>query len=97
VDYVLLQNCIHVVEYSGKELKGTISVSTDQRSCLFVPVQAWVSGEYTIQVEARLEDLSGNNLNRPFDRDLDVKTTKKAREVFERKFIITEKDFHASQ
>jgi len=97
MDYVLLQNCIHLIDHSGKVLKGTLSVSTDQRSCLFVPVQAWISGEYTIQVEARLEDLAGNNLNRPFDRDLDVKTSKKAQEMYERKFIIAEKSLHASE
>jgi len=98
MDYVLLQNCIHVADHIGKTLNGTISISTDQRRWLFVPLHPWIAGEYSLQVESRLEDLAGNNLVRPFDRDLDSKTSQPlTKNLFVRKFIIGAKELHASQ
>jgi hypothetical protein len=36
----------------------------------FAPAHPWIAGEYTIAISPLLEDVSGNNLNNPFDLDL---------------------------
>ena len=36
----------------------------------FYPAEPWNTGNYMIEVEGRLEDLAGNNLNRLFEKDL---------------------------
>jgi len=32
----------------------------------FIPDASWIDGDYQLEIEIRLENLSGNNLNRPF-------------------------------
>jgi hypothetical protein len=39
-------------------------------------------------VEARLEDLAGNNLNRPFDRDVEKGANQKEQKTFTKDFEI---------
>jgi len=51
------------------EVSGQISLYKDESAWRFTPNQPWNESEYQIVVETRLEDLAGNNLNRPFDRD----------------------------
>lgn len=70
LDYALLKHAIKVVDSSGKTMKGTISITGDQRGYFFTPEKIWSPGNYKILVEGRLEDLAGNNLNRLFDEDL---------------------------
>lgn len=83
LDYMLLQNCITLTDSLGNAVRGTIQVSNQEKNFKFIPLKPWMRGLYKIRIESKLEDLSGNNLSRPFDRDL----TKNAGETASNKFV----------
>lgn len=70
LDYQLLKYAVHITDNKGDELKGVIELAAAESVLHFVPASSWVAGGYTVEVEPRLEDLAGNNLQRLFDRDL---------------------------
>lgn len=88
LDHQLLKNAVHIVDSSGNELKGSMETLDEETVLHFTPAAAWVAGEYTIEVEPRLEDLAGNNLERLFDTDLLKDSTKRRIAVYERRFSI---------
>jgi hypothetical protein len=69
LDFSLSISAIHVMNKS-KEIGGQAATGPEEKSWLFTPNEPWAEGTYLIEVEGRLEDLAGNNLNRPFDRDI---------------------------
>jgi len=75
LDYILLQNTLQVVDNKGNLIDGSFQVSKKENGVLFMPVKPWTAQVYKLQVESRLEDLAGNNLNRLFDRDITNKET----------------------
>lgn len=56
---------------NNQQILGELNVGKKGRSVQFLPNSNREEGSYTIQVESRLEDLAGNNLNRLFDVDLE--------------------------
>ena len=89
LDYFLALHTIHIQNLNSDSLIGNISISDDQRKLFFTPHAPWTSGRYKIVVENILEDLAGNNLNRPFDRDISNKNIKTNNiMIFEREFVI---------
>lgn len=87
LDYMLLKNAIHVTDDKGKDVPGSIDVKNKERSIEFTPSSPWKAGNYILEVESRLEDLAGNNLDHPFDNDLTQKQQKQ-KEVVKRTFQI---------
>lgn len=75
LDYVLLQNVLQVVDTKGNPVNGSFQVSEEEKKVRFTPAKPWPVGVYKLQIESRLEDLAGNNLNRLFDRDINNKET----------------------
>ena len=73
LDYFLLEETIKVFK-NKEQIDGSFFISKKANSIVFIPVKSWESGKYEIQVESRLEDLAGNNLNRLFDEDLSQNT-----------------------
>lgn len=69
MDYLLAMNAI-TVSKNEVEVLGQISLKKDESVWSFIPSEPWSESEYQIIVETRFEDLAGNNLNRPFDRDI---------------------------
>jgi hypothetical protein len=51
-------------------IKGEIEIGDNESSWKFIPTNPWAPGEVQLRVESNLEDLAGNNLNRPFERDI---------------------------
>jgi hypothetical protein len=89
LDYFLAKHTIHLLDKHDNSISGTVDISDDQRKFFFIPKSPWASGRYRIEVENILEDLAGNNLNRPFDRDLSDKNVKtNSGKIFQREFII---------
>lgn len=86
LDYSVLMEAVQV--YSGDTLvPGTIQLTGEEHILVFTPDVLWKASEYTLVVESRVEDLAGNNLNRPFDRD--VNERKKAdKGVFRKLFKV---------
>lgn len=75
LDYVLLQNALQVVDTQGNSVNGSLQINEEEKKARFTPTKLWSAGVYKLQVESRLEDLAGNNLNRLFDRDITNKET----------------------
>jgi hypothetical protein len=69
LDHLLLAESLSVFDAIHGEVKGTVGVRKG-KVWEFVPVKPWAAGEYQLHVNARLEDLAANNLNRVFDRDI---------------------------
>jgi hypothetical protein len=89
LDYLLLNDAIRLVDDQQNFVAGTIQLSQEERRFHFLPDKIWKAGRYTLLIEGRLEDLAGNNLNRPFDKDLKSKEKQKAfKDIFEREFDI---------
>lgn len=88
LDHYLLQESITVLNARGVPVKGTSSVSNNDHVWTFTPTQPWLASKYTLRVNARLEDLAGNNLNKVFDRDV-TKEAKKDNATYQRDFTIT--------
>ena len=83
LDYFLLQESISIVANNKEKVDGKIVVSDNEKQLQFIPVDTWAMGEYRLQVDPALEDLAGNNLSRPFDRDLQAKTSDTGKTIFE--------------
>jgi hypothetical protein len=88
LDYVLLKNAIRIIDENGKVINGKINTDNDERVLYVTPESPWKQGNYVMEIEARLEDLAGNNLNYPFDRDITLKETKKPQAIFRKSFNI---------
>jgi len=87
LDYSLLREAISV--YAKDDLvAGMIKLGYKERVLKFFPDAPWSAGDYTIKIESRLEDLAGNNLNRPFDLDLSKEEEVSEKEFYELKFRI---------
>jgi hypothetical protein len=88
LDYFLIGETINILNEKNEIIQGQIKIAEKERMIVFTPQQPWKEGNYRLKVKAILEDLAGNNLNRPFDRD--TKTQKQVfdKDAFEREFII---------
>jgi hypothetical protein len=90
LDYFLLPETILVVGEKGDLLKGNIQILDKERGIEFTPEISWKPGKYRLSIATYLEDLAGNNLNRPFDRDTKFQQ-KKEGDFVEREFVIRDR------
>ena len=86
LDPVLAENTMRI-ETGGNIVKGDFHINSKGTVLQFLPAESWKPGKYSLAIEARLEDLAGNNLNRLFDADLTQKAHKQ-QEIFNRSFEI---------
>lgn len=70
LDFLLIESAVSISDSSGNEVPGEIFIKHNEKTLLFVPKNNWPPGIHSINADAQLEDLSGNNLSRPFDRNL---------------------------
>lgn len=85
LDHYLLQESIAIIDENGKFVNGKISITAKDKRWIFSPTEPWKAQRYKLQVNALLEDLAGNNLNRVFDRDI-TKEKKKDNLYYELEF-----------
>jgi hypothetical protein len=88
LDYSLLNSALAVIDERTATILGTWQVGEKERSVLFIPDSNWAKGTYQLQIETRLEDLAGNNINRPFEVDLKTQTSRPAEKVVSISFIV---------
>ncbi len=83
MDFGLLHSAIVIVDETNKYVEGKIKLSESESKWMFTPKKKWIKGNYKIIINAWLEDVSGNNLNRKFDVNLNDKndTPKNIKEV----------------
>jgi hypothetical protein len=82
LDHYLLSESIGIVDQNNIPVKGEIRLGKKGDQVVFFPVKPWKAQRYRLQVDARLEDLAGNNLNRVFDRDI-TKSKSRAKSYYE--------------
>lgn len=70
MDQALAEKTLSVWYGEDTEVTGAMKLAAQERTWQFVPKDPWKAGQYRIRIDALLEDLAGNNLNRLFDRDL---------------------------
>lgn len=88
LDFFLLQETITIVDATGNKVAGAIKVSKDGRRFDFIPADEWKNGLYHLRIATYLEDLAGNNLLRPFDRDVTKEKEKEGKDFIEIEFIV---------
>jgi hypothetical protein len=88
LDYYLWKETISVKNYKGETVSGVFKVSSTEKVLQFLPDAPWTKGFFTIHVEDRLEDLSGNNLDHVFDRVISSQTNQSRPDHNKRKFEI---------
>ncbi len=71
LDHAMAAKSLSIQTQKGQPIEGEIILQKADTEWLFMPVNSWKSNFYTIQINAALEDLAGNNLNRLFDREVD--------------------------
>jgi len=67
LDRMSLLTRIKVVDEFKQEVKGKISISNKEMKWQFTPNDVWEKEKYSLLINSRLEDPSGNNLNGLFD------------------------------
>jgi hypothetical protein len=70
IDYGLLHSAIVIVDETNSHIEGEIVLSDKESKWQFIPRKKWLKGNYKMIINAWLEDVSGNNLNRKFDVNL---------------------------
>ena len=88
MDYLVAKNAIHILDKNKKEVAGTYDIQYGETELAFTPDSTWVKGDYYLQVEERLEDLAGNNLDHLFDNDITHNTKKKSDREYTRLFSV---------
>lgn len=76
LDHALLHRCLRVRDTASAVVRGSIGTADGERVWRFIPAAEWSAGEYRLQIESVLEDLAGNSLARPFERNLEAPTPK---------------------
>lgn len=70
LDAAILERLIWLVDPDSREVAGRVTLEEDERRWLLHPEEAWEAGTYSLRIHPRLEDLAGNQIRRPFERDL---------------------------
>lgn len=88
MDFVLVYEAIRITDIDGNIVRGKTELLEEEMVLSFKPDSNWALGEYIVESESRLEDLAGNNLNRPFDRDLQRQSKKPQHDIYGKKFSV---------
>jgi hypothetical protein len=79
LDHAMLQRVLTIVR-GGQTIAGHIVTSKQESQWSFQPDAEWVAGEYSLVVDAALEDLAGNSIGRPFEVDVFKQVDKRPRQ-----------------
>lgn len=86
LDYILLKNTVRILDDKGNILSGALEPGAMETILNFIPSSKWQPGNYTVEIESRLEDLAGNNLNHLFDKDITRHNRVVQKQVYTRSF-----------
>ncbi|GAA0878345.1 hypothetical protein GCM10009119_13130 [Algoriphagus jejuensis] len=70
LDFSLLQEVFRIKDKENQKITGKWEIGFEEKGIQFTPEIPWKKGKYVVEIESRLEDLAGNNLNRLFEIDL---------------------------
>lgn len=69
IDHLSLLSRLTLTTNDETSVPGEVTVNKDETAWIFTPETPWKKGTYVLQVNARLEDPAGNNLNGLFDHE----------------------------
>jgi hypothetical protein len=75
MDHALLLDMLWVTDDGGRKIAGEIAVTEGETRWRFTPREPWAAGSHRLVADARLEDLAGNAIGRPFEVDETHPTT----------------------
>ena len=78
LDFGSLLDAISIT-HNSRPVSGALQWDAVKETISFTPSIAWNKGEYTIKVNAILEDTAGNNLNHLFDKPIDTTAVAKSK------------------
>jgi hypothetical protein len=87
LDWMLLNHTVSVWK-DNQEIEGSIAIEDCDRAVVFNPKQALSPGTYRFEIESRLEDLAGNNLNRLFETDVTNTREISGKDVYTLPFVV---------
>ncbi len=67
MDYGSTMNGLTIINAEKKEITGDWQLIDNESISLFTPKNPWSKGNYKVLLDATIEDLAGNNLNKLFD------------------------------
>lgn len=67
LDHINALSLIRVTDQFNNPIQGKYCLSGQERVLSFTPSQKWMSGQYRVLVNTKLEDVCGNNLIHGFD------------------------------
>lgn len=70
LDLMSLKTRIQVLSQDETPVSGQVYIENEEKTWKFVPKEPWSKGNYTILVNSRLADPSGNNINGLFDHKI---------------------------
>ncbi len=70
LDAALALRLFQVTDSAGAPVSGSASLHRAEQEWRFIPDRPWVPGIYRLVIPSRIEDLAGNNIDKPFDVDL---------------------------
>jgi hypothetical protein len=70
LDHALAARCLEVLDAASRPVAGSTALAEGERGWRFVPALPWGLGHHRLIVAPELEDVAGNSVIRPFDRDL---------------------------
>lgn len=88
LDHSSLAERINIIDPEGQPVAGRIKTVNCEKEWLLTPTHKWVKGKYTLQVNSRLEDPAGNNLNGLFDHKIGSLKSEKEGEIISVNFKI---------
>jgi len=94
MDYYTTLNSITVWKNPDSRISGIPTLEQKERVWKLYPKKPWLPGAYTIIIKSKIEDLAGNSLSRPFDREISKSSSKKpgTSEFYEFPFEIASRD-----
>ncbi|MGV6832214.1 MAG: hypothetical protein ACWA5P_11720 [bacterium] len=78
LDFGSLNNSLQITSKNGEKIDGKYEIDTNDQTVLFKPSNNWLKASYIITCNVIIEDVSGNNLERLFDRDISKESTSPA-------------------
>lgn len=90
MDLLLAVDACRITRVKGAMQEGEWDVAKNGYALVFTPSSPWESGEYTISMDARTEDLAGNTFQRLFDTDLERAGAGTSADSVYRNFLITD-------
>ncbi len=70
LDRALIESALTLVDARGEAVPCRLEIEANETRWRFTPESPWVEGDYALEINADLEDLAGNSINRPFEVDV---------------------------